>query len=187
MGRKRAFNVLVERRNGEKARPIIFSFILLYRRANFLSSTTFSLLHPARWRRSFETTIVSGSFIFHGRNEPRDSERPPVLMKFLYRGTVFFRQKVLANPPSWGMNATRGFRFSNFSFLFFCTAGRTFSVRLKVKRNGNWEFVLISRKNVICYKIIKEIYVYNLPIFYIFFSSFFSFFFIYIRRTRKSI
>lgn len=42
MGRKRAFNVLVERRNGEKARPIIFSFILLYRRANFLS-TLFAL------------------------------------------------------------------------------------------------------------------------------------------------
>ena len=41
-------------------------------------------------------------------------------------------------------------------FLFFFSAGRTFSMRSKVKQNENWERMLTSRKYVCC-KIIKNI------------------------------
>ena len=60
MGRKRAFNVLVERRNGEKARPIIFSFILLYRRANFLS--TLFALAPASTQLPNDNSLLVLSY-----------------------------------------------------------------------------------------------------------------------------
>lgn len=41
-------------------------------------------------------------------------------------------------------------------FLFFFFAGRTFSMRSKVKQNETWERMLTSRKYVCC-KIIKNI------------------------------
>lgn len=79
--------------------------------------------------------------------------------------TVFFRQKVPANPPSWRINATRGSCFSNSFLFFFFFARRWENILGAFEREigiGNWERMLIieywplAKISCNCYKIIQE-------------------------------